>query len=372
MENIVIGIVSGNASYCKALGFSLMSVCDDFIIKYYDTRHFISEWNSYQGEGDFNERFDLILWDGKEMEDSYGGNLILLAEKASMVRKDFTNKRFSLYKYCSAAALAAALFEIYTCLTGRGTVFIPKDSVSLFAFGSWDGGCGCTTITLAVAQELCRFAGDRVLVISLETIESTPKHFVSAPDIKSIGEYLYRALPEESLTGDRTMPFIESYIVKDLYGVEAFAPSKTINPLTGLGETEIQKLIASLIDGGRYDAILIDMGTCLTKAALAVMEMANRICFVTRSHVVTHREEMYLGHVVFCVGEEVMGKSIRLTNLCRNRPDTAAVQESEPFLNAKAYVRSYEGAAQDSEPEQLILEGAFGEDIRKLAGQLLE
>lgn len=372
MENITVGIVSGNRDYGKALGLSLMSVCDEFIIHYYDARRFISEWNAYKGEGLYTGRFDLILWDGPEMKDSYTGNIVYLAEKASLVRRDFAAKKFSLYKYSGGAAMAAALFEIYTCLTGRGTVFIRKDSVRLFAFGAWDGGVGSTTVTLAVAQELRRFHGSRVLVLSLEAVESTARYFQIAPEMKRIGEYLYRVLPEESLTGEKTMPFLDSYIVRDLYGVEAFAPSGSSNPLPALGVDEIQKFLASLIDNSRYDAILIDMGTCLTKAAVAVMEMADRTCFITGEEAVTHREEMYLSHVVLCADEGVLGKAVRLTNRSGGREGQRDDAEARHFISSRTFVRSFENAETGDEPRQLILEGGFGEDIRKLSVLLLE
>ena len=368
MENITVGIVSSDQNFAKALGLSLMSVCDDFIIRYYDTRLFISDWNAYKGDGTYSEQFDIILWDGKEVADTYCGNIILLVEKASMVKMDFDRRRFSLYKYCGAVALTASLFEIYTCLTGRGTVFIRKDKVSLIAFGSWEGGAGCSTITLAVAQEMRRFRGNRVLVISLETVESTSKFFGYVPELKCIGEYLYRVLPDEAITGEKVTPFIDSYIVRDLYGIEAFAPSKSKNPLVDLDKLEIQKFIASLIDSGRYDAILIDMGTCLTDAAMAVVEMAGKTCFVTEFLELTKREEMYLSHVLFCTGDESFNKAVRLTNKCR---DKRPVGEN-PFLNTHAAVRRFDAADVFSEPHQIMLEGAFGEDIRKLTEVLLK
>lgn len=374
MENIVIGIVSADRDYCKALGLSLMSVCDDFIIRYYETGRFVSEWGSYNGEGEYCDSFDLILWDGREIEDTFGGKMIYLAEKASQVRQDHREKKFSLYKYCGATAMTSAIFEIYTSLTGRGTAFIKKDAVDLIAVGSWEGGAGCTTVTLAVAQELRRFHGSRILIISLETIESTSKYFDYVPEVKSIGEYLYRVLPERILSPDRPSPFLESYVVRDLYGIEAFAPSRGINPVSGLCEGDVQKLLATIIDSGRYDAVLIDMGTCLTKAAVAVMEMADKICFVCRDTKVSHREEVYFGHIIFCSGEATLAKAIRLTNGYRG-PGSAAAGDGKGengFVSERASARAFDTSVSGNEPEQLMLEGAFGEDIRKLALHLLK
>jgi len=373
MENITIGIVSTDKDFAKALGLSLMAVCDDFIIKTYETRLFVSEWNAYKGEGDYSREFDLILWDGREVEDSYRGNIIYLAEKASQVRMDFNSGKFSIYKYCGAPAMSASIFEIYSKLTGRGRVLVRKDKVNLLAFGSWEGGCGCTTVALAVAQELRRFRGKKVLILSLETIESTTRYFGFVPELKCIGEYLYRVLPDETITGEKTTPFIESYIMKDLYGIEAFAPSMSRNPLADLSEKDMQKLVAGLIDSGRYDAILIDMGTCLTRAATAVMEMADRICFVTASLSQSRREEMYMGHVMVSTGEDTLTKAVRLTNMWGggDAPEDKTRPSHEQFVSLGMKARRSEDIISSGESRQLVLDGAFGDDMRKLTGMLL-
>ena len=376
MENITIVIVSKDREFSKALALSLMAVCDDFIIKTCDTKLFVSEWNAYEGEGDYTAKYDAVLWDGNEIEDTYRGNLVHLADKASQVKMDFKNQRFSIYKYCGAPAMGAAIFEIYSSLTGRNAVFVRKDKVGIFAFGSWEGGSGCRTVTLACAQELQRFRRKKILLLSLETVESTPRYFAVAPELKSVGEYLYRVLPDQSITGENSTPFIESYIVRDLYGIEAFAPSRSLNPLTALDGREMQKLIAVLVDSGRYDAILIDMGTCLTQSASAVMEMADRICFVTGSPELTKREEMYLGHVLVSTGEETMVKAVRLTNMCDGgasppSSDKKGAAETQ-FVALRTTARRFERTADFEEPNQFVLEGDFGEDIRRLTGLLLK
>ncbi|MDO4870005.1 MAG: hypothetical protein Q4A65_06980 [Bacillota bacterium] len=362
-ENISIGIVSASRDFARALSASLLSVCEDFLIKIYETREFVREW------GENNARFDLILWDGREIEDTYRDNIVYLAEKASLVKMDVEARKFSLYKYSGAAAMSAAIFEIYSSLTGRGAAFVRKDKVRLFAFGSWDGGAGCTTLSLAAAQDLRRFHRGQVLLISLESVESTRRYFQCVPELKSIVEYLYRIIPEEKLTPNRQMPFLDSYLMKDLYGVEAFAPSRGGNPLPDLSPDEIQKFIASIIETGRYDYIIVDMGSTITKAALAVMDMADGCAFVTASRAVTGREEMYLGHILACLGEDVMRKSMRITN----KASTLGVSGgSESFINVRTAVRAFSRRESDVEPEQLILEGAFGEDIRNLAVMLLK
>ena len=80
---------------------------------------------------------------------------------------------------------------------------------------------------------------------------------------------------------------------------------------------------------------------------------------------------MYLGHVMVCAGEETLSKAIRLTNMVKDASTENKEDGGRHYVNERARARAFEFSVAKSEPEQIILEGAFGEDIRKLAQQLL-
>ncbi len=378
MDKITIAVVSSDREYGRALSMSLLSVCGDVAIRVFESREFITEWSLYKDRGAYYDCFDIVLWEGDEVKSAYGGNIVFLTDRVSSVRSDYREKKFSLYKYSPAQNLISSVFEIYTFLTGRKAVYVKKDMVRLFGFASWEGGAGCTTLAMALAQELLRFKGKKVLYFSMEDVESSSVFFDFAPGQKSTGEYLYRLLNDcnSSLSTGEEIPFLDSYIVKDIHEIETFVPSNGKNPLRELNETEIQRFIASLMDSNRYDAVIMDISGCLTDAGIGALKMADRVCFVTRSRYATGREEQYLKHVVCCAGENVIEKSLKIINGVKpgKAPFSGAKDETdkEAWPEKTMVVRSMEYDISDNGKKEILLEKHFGEDIRSLAAELLE
>lgn len=362
METITLAIVSTDMEYARALSSGLVNEYRDFAIRVTDSRQFVKEWVEFRGKGPYYRQYDLVLWADREGESIYGDNIVWLTDKISETEKDRKGKKFALYKYSPAHVTVSAIFDIYTTLTGRKAVNIRKDSIGVYGVSSWEGGCGCTTLALALGQEMCRFRDSKVMYISLEPMESTGMYFQRAEGCRTTAEYLYRLLrekgsgilPEEN-SGD--IPFLDSYIVRDSYGIEAFAPTRGMNPLCSLKERDMQRLIASIADSGRYDVIIVDMGTCVTEAAIAAGRLADRILCVSGRLPVTAREEQYRNHVIPMARDGREEKIIRVVNKvkgenCEGDGDFR-VGENPGIVRG--------------EINEIILEGSFGEDIRKLA-----
>ena len=132
MENIFIAIVTDDKEYGRSLSLGMLNVCRGFIIRIFTAEEFLT----------VKKEYDLVLWDGNEVSRVYGGRIIYLAEKPSEVAKNIAEKRFCIYKYSTAAAIVAAVFEIYEALTGRRAVNLRKQDVRIFAFTSCRGGKG--------------------------------------------------------------------------------------------------------------------------------------------------------------------------------------------------------------------------------------
>ena len=262
MENLKITVVSADEAYNRTFCMSLLHACRQIEVTAYTSRQFVLDWADFKGPGAFYDCFDLILWAGDEICDSYGDNIIYLTDRESLAEMDYAGSRFSLYRYSPSAVIVAELFDIYAHLTGRQFPLLRREDVKVFAFASYCGGSGCTTLTRAFAQEMARFRGRRALCISLETVESAVD-FAPVPEgIRSEGEFLYRLL------GKSTRPFLETYMVKDDFGVCSFAPPKGRNPLGDLSKEDMGTLLAALMDSDRFDVIAADLSTCLSEAAV--------------------------------------------------------------------------------------------------------
>lgn len=339
MEHLNIAVVSSDEAYNRTFCMSLVHACRQIDTTSYTTRQFILDWADYEGPGAFYDCFDLILWAGEEIGDSYGENIVYLTDRESLAKMDYAGSRFSLYRYNSAGTIVAEVFDIYAHLTGRQFPLVKRDDVKVYAFASCCGGVGCTTLTRSFCQEMARFRGKRVLCISLETVESAGD-FIQAPvGIKTEGEFLYRLL------GKSTRPFLDSYLVRDDFGVCSFAPPKGRNPLGDLSGEDMRTLLAALMDSGRFDVITADLSTCLSDAAITVMDTAERICFVTKTQEPGVREESYRNQLISSCGEDITHRIIRETNM----------------------IAKEQGLVDILDP----LEGDFGNAVRKLAERLM-
>ena len=308
MEYLKIAVVSPDEAYNRVLCMSLLHACRQVDVSAYTGRQFLLEWTDYTGPGAFYNCFDLILWAGDEIRDYYRDNIVYLTDRESLTEMDYTGGRFSLYRYVPTASIVAKVFDIYAHLTGRQFPLVKRGDVSVFAFASYCGGSGCTTIARSFCQELARFRGKRVLCISLEDVESAGDFLTIPEGIRTEGEYLYRLLSKS------TRPFMDSYLVDDAFGVSSFAASGGGNPLRDLSGEDVQTFLAALMDSGRFDVIVADLSTCLCEAATTIMDVAEKICIVGKTAQPSVREKNYMNQLLSSCGEETAGNLIRMEN----------------------------------------------------------
>lgn len=371
MENISLAIVTNDKMYGKALGIALLNVCGTFLIKVFSWDEFVRERGRYYNQeptGVFSSSFDMILWDGQEAEAAYGGKVILLTDDPARAVKNYNDKRFSLYKYSAAQTMVSSLFDIYSFLTGRRAANIKKDKVRMITFGACSGGVGCTSLAMAVGQELCRFQGRHVLYVSFEEVESTGDYINSSGGIKGAGVYLYHLF--RSREG---YPFLESYTVHDDFGLEAFSPTSGRNPLRNLNREEFGIFAASLIDSGRYDVIIMDIGNCLSEAGIACMEMTEKLCFVSLHGECSKREIQYLQHIICCCGEEVIDRMVKAENKVNHSSKPQIISaDGEGMIETTVKISRFKEMILADNVKRIILEEKFGENIKELTEKLME
>lgn len=411
MEYIKIAVVTDDPAYAEAVCRSLLIGNRNFDLSAHSRAEFCRRWK--EAGQTFREGFDLVLWDGEGAEKICGGNLVWLTERTSQVRippeaeteggfgaKD--RGRYAIYKYSPSSVMIAAIFGIYGELTGRRPAGTRPDRVEVFAFASWQGGCGCTTLAMAVGQELVRFYRRRVLYLSMEGTESTAMYMDAREGMKTAGEYLYH-LSAAAQAGADGAPFLEGYLIRDSYGVEAFSPAGSCNPLGIAQPAEIRRLLPALMDSGRFDAIIIDAGCGTGANVREALSFADRICLVS-SREERDREARYrsfLRHGLGarspeeaegCSGEEApgAGKTERASGTPDGKEPTARGPRVLPVRNRQSMPADgnaeaaahrgeagnggFGGVAWISEREinggDLLLEGRFGKDIHKLTESL--
>ena len=361
MENIKLAVITEDREYGRALGLALVDAYKSFTVTLYKSEPLHKSLGA----------FDLVLTDqaGEKAED----NRICLVEKPSQTDRDYERRRFSLYKYSNVRQMAADLLFIYSFLTGRKVIPIKNQQAKIIVFCSAEGGAGCTSAAMAFAREMKRFHSKKVMYLSMEEMESTLEYMEPFPEGRSISEYLYHLFEQE----DASMPFIESFLVFDQYGIDAFLPSPGRNVLKTLSAEEMQYLIGAALDTGKYDFLVVDAGSSLDTASLCCYEMADHICFIADQERPAQKELRMMEYLTFLKGEKLIGRMVKILNRCG---ESQTKGETEPEEEEKSpLIRIICRLPQ--EPESFSIENGrrnisadfvYGGKIRKLADSVLQ
>ena len=343
MEYMNLAIVTDEAPYGRALSRSILIGNQNAEVSIFGCEAFCLQWKA--GGEKFRSGFDLVLWDWRGLEKVYGGNIVWLTER----REPSAENRYKIYKYADSAEMTARIFEIYQRLTGRKPAGPRPASVEVTAFASWQGGCGCTTLAFAAGQELAQTYRRRVLYISLEGFESTGEYIDGQGSVRTPGEYLYHLFcqsPKGTPTAAGT--FLEEYLIRDAYGIAAFAPATGRNPLADLSGEDMGRLLPALMGSGQFDGILLDIGDSCSEAAREALQYANRICLVSVRNE-GERESKYRDFLQYGVSIDEPERIISVRNRCL-KPEDGVICISERTAGDR----------------RLLLEDSFGRDIHNL------
>lgn len=360
MENIKLAIITADREYGRALGLALVDVYKNFTVTLFKSVPVHTDLESY----------DLILKDGFD-EAFIGQNKILLVEKPSMIDRDYERKHFCLYKYNNVRQIASELLFIYSVLTGRKAIPLQNQNAKIVLFGAFSGGTGCTSAAIACSRELKRFHDKKVLYLSMEEIESTLEYMEAFPEGKSISEYLYYLFDSDQ---QGAFPFLESFLICDAYGVDAFLPSPGRNVLKSLSGREMQYFIRAVLDTGQYDFLVIDAGESLDKATLTCYEMADNICMIDREGSGNYRENRIMEYMVFSKGTDIADRMAKVINWCRDTECEVPEKEtdlSELLRIATRLPEDPDSFTVDGRLRDICAEGPYGRSIKKLTEAVL-
>lgn len=216
-----------------------------------------------------------------------------------------------------------------------------------------------------------------MLYLSFEEYESTGDYMKPEEGVKGTAVYLYNLFnkiysDEKTMRDEQRRPFLEGHMVRDDFGIEAFAPSVGRNPLRELKPDEMDRFMASLIDSNRYDVIIMDLGAWTSRTGLECIDMAEKICFITKEQEGTSREEQYISQVICHCGQDIMDKTISLINKgCVPRSaetdekSTASSEDHMVLSRGKAFVG-------EGKRIRIALEGEFGREIGELCEKMVE
>ncbi len=359
MKNIKIEIVSDDRHYAEALARSLSHVGGMYSISIRGCDEFLVQWK-VKGSSVRKER-DLILWDGEEGEKICSDNIIWIREREDLDEDGEPAGKFSIFRYDTASMIHRRLIDIYRKLTGQSLPEGGAGDTRVIGFLSWQGGSGCSTVCCAIAQELTRFYGKRILILSLDSAGYQPPGVQVYDSAFSIDAFLYRLFhrPEDMN--------IEQFMLKDAYGVFYMAPSLGRNPLQDLSGEEAGVVMRRLIQAGAFDGVLVDGGNSTSDGAGAFIAFAEKICSLERRPQ-RPREKRYMSWLGNIVDGSVPILPVK-------SGDAAEAGLSEQAKNTRGSKSIDRGRTiylreRDDEMGEMLLEGDFGSDIHELTEML--
>ncbi|MHC1722556.1 MAG: hypothetical protein AB9836_05040 [Aminipila sp.] len=295
MEIITILLVADDLEYAKA-----MSACVSELNKaIFFTIISNEDFKTYEKTNDF----DLILVDNQIVcnEENY----VTLTEKKTEIGQ-FELKQ-TLYRYDTAEGFSEKLIILYCIKTGNKVISPIKKKGKMILFCSAVGGTGKTSIALALAQELIRFHGKKVLYINYEELESTDRYF-KAQEEKTVSNYLYYLETNKDFSG-----LIDHFTITDEYGIKTFSASKGRNQLKLLNIEELCKFINVIKNADQFDFIFIDGDTSLNEETLWLISVCQKVCKVDKwaSDIKQVNFDNYIEHIF---GKQVFDKIINVVN----------------------------------------------------------
>lgn len=266
-----------------------------------------------KGETFSTEDFDVVMYEESlisqnRQEDDFEYADICMTAKMYQSEND-GKAGFRAYKYITASDAAEMISDVYCRKFGKRRIKpLIGDTKFIYVCGSC-GGTGKTETAQALAQELGRFHGRRVLYLCFEEFESEYRHM---PQIKGkeLGRYLYRCVLEKK----GFSVFDSGYTAKDDFGVSCFSVCNEKNPLKLLSGNELFDFLCGIQECGEYDYVLIDGSSNLGENELMLMEFCHGVCQVERNG---GEKPGFMEYIKSYFGEEILSKIIKVKNFCR-------------------------------------------------------
>ncbi len=161
-----------------------------------------------------------------------------------------------IFKYTSASKIVMHInFFLSEHQLGRN-LLSEKSPFFVISITSCCGGAGKTSLSLTIARMIRQKKNRSALVVSVSMLYDLRRYFSmqSGKKYKTVNEYIYHLF-----AGDHPETSLDSYLVKDKFGVFTFNMPGGINELSLLSVTEMERFIDSLCFSEIFDVIILDL-----------------------------------------------------------------------------------------------------------------
>lgn len=228
------------------------------------------------------------------------------------------------------------------------------------------GGCGSTTLSVNLAQELCDIEDSSAVIVDLDSRFGGAAGLLGAKAQYGIADVL-RA--EERI--DSTLVQSSSVVISD--GLNLLASPATVNFREPLAINEKNLRVACKAMGEAYDFVVIDASRVSINGAITLAQQSVQTLIVFELNVEQMRRARSLAHALLAQ-PDVAGKVLPVVNRYRSRKACATVEEARKALGTPAIrtiTNDYSAVTSSTNEGRTLMKSAprsrLRKDIRSLA-----
>lgn len=268
MAIITVGILSEDMNYGKALAKGLSREASPM-------EFFVMDKNSWDSQSglDIASDLDMVLTD----MDICGENIIRLMD-TPQCENIYGESPFAVFRYKKSRSLINDLLFVYFKLTGKRVECKNDEGARIIAFGGMSGGAGTTSTAIATAIMMHRLYGKRSIYLNVSPLDDSMKYLGAnqATDIVKLLYYL-----ESDPEGDMNIP-VESFINEYCEGLDYLSSSLFGITLNSASQDTLMRLLGKIQDLGKYECVIVDMGTSLTKFNSPISTIFDKVILTER------------------------------------------------------------------------------------------
>lgn len=259
-RKIEIALLIKDKEYLNAISNSILRNSKDFLINAFYCRdlqgidHDLFDANAIVLTDLPYKEFDSLIPEHRE-------KVVFLLERMGKSGREIEDTEYDicrLYKYSDSNVIISRIFTKYRML--NGVSFAREESAGyarckLLLVKSVSGNSGNSSISLAIGDELMRFYGKKVLIISFDEFCIFDGFAVKSQDVKSVRRltYLLNRYGAEHVD-------IGEFLNYDKFGVAFFNCPQEINYLSSIESGELRELFETieLSSAIEFDFIIAD------------------------------------------------------------------------------------------------------------------
>ena len=177
-------------------------------------------------------------------------------------------------KFQQGETLYEEVMDIYMKqnLSSLGSITREYNNTKVLSFYSPIGGIGKSSLAVLTALEIGK-AGQEVLYLNLEDIQSTPMFF-SCDANKSFSDFLYLIKVRNSSVIEK-LPELKNRINE--YKLDYFSPADSAMDIEELSAEDIQYLLESLLKLNFYSYIIVDLTSKYNNQYKSILEVSKNV-----------------------------------------------------------------------------------------------